>query len=132
MATTQGQLIHAEKMASLGKMATGIAHEIKNPLNFVTNFSNLNEQLIDELTNELDKKTETTSNGDHEELKSLLDDLKFNSKSILKHGKRADSIVVSLMQHASGGKGQKMQTDINTMLTESIELVSQIAVSRTD
>jgi len=130
LATTQGQLIHAEKMASLGKMATGIAHEIKNPLNFVTNFSTINEQLIDELAEELEQKTDRAANGDLNDLKDILNDLRFNSKSILKHGQRADSIVVSLMQHASGGRGQKTEADLNAMLKESVELVSQMAVNR--
>lgn len=130
LATTQGQLIHAEKMASLGKMATGIAHEIKNPLNFVTNFSTINEQLIDELADELNQKTEGETNGGFNELKDLLNDLRFNSQSILKHGQRADSIVVSLMQHASGGRGTKIEVDLNGILKESVELVTHMAFDR--
>ncbi len=111
--TTQAQLIQQEKMASLGQLTAGIAHEIKNPLNFVNNFAEINEELADELR-------EALANG--ESVDDLLNDLKQNAQVIAQHGKRADGIVHAMMQHASGGTGQREPTDINALVSEHIEL----------
>jgi signal transduction histidine kinase len=111
---TQTQLIHAEKMASLGLMTSGVAHEIKNPLNFVTNFAEVNVELLEELGEALDGGTET------EEIHALLTDIKNSAVEIAKHGRRADSIVKNMMQHAAASSGQRDLTDVHKLLDESI------------
>jgi signal transduction histidine kinase len=113
--TTQTQLVQAEKMASLGELTAGIAHEIQNPLNFVNNFSDLNAELLDELQQELD-------NGNTEEAIKLIHDLKENEKKITHHGKRADAIVKGMLQHSRSGNGQKEPTDINALCDEYLRL----------
>ncbi len=111
----QAQLVQAEKLASLGALTAGIAHEIKNPLNFINNFAEINEDLADELRDALNE-------GDSDEVLALLDDLKQNASVIVKNGKRADRIVHSMMQHASGGQGQRGKTDINGLVAEHTDL----------
>lgn len=111
----QHQLIQSEKMASLGEMTAGIAHEIQNPLNFVNNFSEVSVELVEELTTALQK-------GDQEEAKALLTDLTLNLDKINHHGKRAGDIVRSMLQHSRNNSGGKELTDINALCDEYLRL----------
>lgn len=108
---TQAQLIQSEKMASLGELTAGIAHEIKNPLNFVNNFADLSIELVEEMKEELE-------NGNTEEAISLANDIKDNLAKIHQHGGRADRIVKSMLLHSRGGSGQMESTDINGKIRE--------------
>jgi signal transduction histidine kinase len=111
----QQQLVQSEKMASLGELTAGIAHEIQNPLNFVNNFSDVSNELLDEMKNELEK-------GNKEDAVVIIDNVKQNLEKILHHGKRADAIVKGMLQHSRAGSGHKEMTDINVLADEYLRL----------
>jgi two-component system NtrC family sensor kinase len=118
----QAQIVMQEKMASLGGLTAGIAHEIKNPLNFVTNFSELSMDLIRELKEELQKRPESFDPKAMALMQDLLGDLEQNARKINEHGKRADSIVQNMLLHSRGTPGERRPTDINALLDESVGL----------
>jgi signal transduction histidine kinase len=113
--TTQTQLVQSEKMASLGELTAGIAHEIQNPLNFVNNFSEVSKELLDEMEAELRK-------GNTQDAQQIAKDVIQNLEKITFHGKRADGIVKSMLQHSRKSTGQKEPTDINALCDEYLRL----------
>ncbi|HMG91046.1 MAG TPA: ATP-binding protein, partial [Chryseolinea sp.] len=115
LTTTQSQLIQSEKMASLGELTAGIAHEIQNPLNFVNNFSEVNKELAAELEQEIDI-------GNYVDAKTLAKNIKENEEKINHHGKRADAIVKSMLQHSRSSSGIKELTNINALVDEYVRL----------
>src|SRR4030095_8912256 len=110
--STQALLVQSEKIASLGELTAGIAHEIQNPLNFVNNFSEVNNELIEEMSNE----------GDINEIKAIANNIKQNNEKITFHGKRADAIVKGMLQHSRTSSGQKEPTNINKLTDEYLRL----------
>ena len=108
-------MIQSEKMASLGELTAGIAHEIQNPLNFVNNFSEVSGELISEMVEEVDK-------GNFDEVKAIADDVKQNLEKINHHGQRAADIVKGMLQHSRSSSGVKEPTDINALADEYLRL----------
>ena len=115
---TQSQLVQSEKLASLGELTAGIAHEIQNPLNFVNNFSDINKELLDEMNDEIQK-------GNYDEVKSIAVNIADNEEKISHHGKRADAIVKGMLQHSRTSTGQKESTDLNALAEEYLRLSYQ-------
>jgi signal transduction histidine kinase len=118
---TQEQLVQQEKLASLGQLTAGIAHEIKNPLNFVNNFSEVSIEMLDEVVEEI-HDIEKIHEFSLQTISELLDDIRSNLSKIHEHGTRADGIVKSMLMHSRGGSGKKEPTDLNALIKEYVNL----------
>jgi len=119
---TQASLIHAEKMASLGQLTAGIAHEIKNPLNFVNNFASLSVELLDELKQTARPAIAALGAAKRAEVDDVVDMLTGNLEKIAEHGKRADGIVKSMLAHSRSGSGDRQTVDLNALIEEALNL----------
>ena len=119
---TQIQLVQSEKMASLGQLTAGIAHELKNPLNFVNNFAQINAELLDEIRQSPDSRIK--------DYLEAIEDARSNARQIAKHGKRADRIVQSMMQHASQSEGERYQVEVNPFVDEYVDVAYKEVRSR--
>jgi signal transduction histidine kinase len=119
---TQASLIHAEKMASLGQLTAGIAHEIKNPLNFVNNFASLSVELLDELKETVRPVIAALGADKRAEVDEVIDMLTANLDKIAEHGRRADGIVKSMLAHSRGSSGERQRADLNALTEEALNL----------
>ena len=119
----QGELIHSKKMASLGRFTAGISHELKNPLNFVNNFSELNQEITQELINEISQVEHKLSAQEHVRIGELLEDLRENAAHINRHGKRADDIIRQMQEHSRKTALDLRKTDVNALLDQYVSLV---------
>lgn len=119
---TQAQIIAQEKLASLGALAAGIAHEIKNPLNFVNNFAELSIELAQELGEQIENQKDSLDSQSKEYIEEILNDLKQNAQKIYEHGKRSDNIVSAMLMHSRGQSGERQPVEINTLVAEAIDL----------
>jgi signal transduction histidine kinase/HAMP domain-containing protein len=118
----QASLIHAEKMASLGQLTAGIAHEIKNPLNFVNNFAELSRELLQEVKEIIGSAADRLTDDARLDLDELIATLTGNLSKIAEHGRRADGIVTSMLLHSRGGSGERRETDLNALVEETLNL----------
>jgi signal transduction histidine kinase len=118
--TTQDRLVQTQKLASLGQLTAGIAHEIKNPLNFINNFSGLSAEMIDELREAM--KDLSLNDTKRDEITELMDTLRGNLDKVVQHGKRADAIVKNMLRHSRESSGEHRSVDINTLVQESLNL----------
>ncbi|HKL03724.1 MAG TPA: ATP-binding protein, partial [Cryomorphaceae bacterium] len=117
--STQAQLVQQEKLASLGQLTAGIAHEIKNPLNFVNNFAELSIELMEEI---IEERAKSHEEKDEALVDEILEDIKSNLKKVYDHGSRANGIVTSMLQHSTGGSGKKEPTGLNALISEYVNL----------
>lgn len=122
---TQNQLVTQEKLASLGALAAGIAHELKNPLNFIINFANLSRQLADELAEELDEPGVRIPTTNREIVDETIDLLRQNTSKIFEQGKRSDQIITGMLQHSRKTAGERIATDLNALLAQNIRLARE-------
>lgn len=120
--TAQNQVVMQEKLASLGQLTAGIAHEIKNPLNFVNNFSEVSSELIEEVREVLGEVRDQVPENAHDEIDAILGDLTSNLDKIHQHGKRADGIVHSMLEHSRGQSGERRAVDLNALLKQYADL----------
>lgn len=119
---TQDQIVAREKLASLGELTAGVAHEIKNPLNFIKNFSEINEELVDEINEVIEDAKEELTKDDMEDIKEVTGDIASNCQKIAQHSKRADSIVRNMLAHSRGDAQNFQETDLNDLVEESVNL----------
>jgi signal transduction histidine kinase len=120
--TTQASLLHAQKMAALGQLTAGIAHEIKNPLNFVNNFADLSVELLGELKQTAAPAVDSLGDDARAEIDEIVGMLTGNLEKIAEHGRRADGIVKSMLAHSRGGSGDRQSVDINGLVDEALNL----------
>lgn len=119
---TQQKLIHSEKMASLGQLTAGVAHEIRNPLNFIINFSKLNVELSEELVSEIHEGKEEKVGDVADKFEAIIQDFSFNARKVNEHSHRADGIVQSMLEHANATRQERLPTNINQFVQEIVEL----------